>query len=185
MAYANVDYMGSIDDYCSTNEYSIFFGGYLITSQSKKQNIVIHFLTKAEYCAMAHAVSELIWLDILLFDLSVHSNSLASLWCDNKAAIHIVHNPSSMNVPNIEIDFHFIQDWILPKEVCVHRKKTSVYLYQGSSLTLFSQFLSHFSLTNICTPTRRECKRVKVYSFTCQLRDLHSIRCPYVEMFCI
>ena len=49
-------------------------GDYLISWRSKKQIVVAHSSTEAEYRALAATTTELIWLRWLLQDLGVDSN---------------------------------------------------------------------------------------------------------------
>jgi hypothetical protein len=65
---------------------------------------------EAEFRAMAHGICELLWLKILLKELGYDCNESISLYCDNKAAISIDHNPVQHDrTKHIEIDRHFIK----------------------------------------------------------------------------
>ncbi|XP_028074529.1 uncharacterized protein LOC114276892 [Camellia sinensis] len=75
----------------STTGYCTFVGGNLVTWRSKKQSVVAR--SSVEYRAMAHGICELMWLKILLVDLGLLSDGPLQLYCDNKAAINIAHNP--------------------------------------------------------------------------------------------
>ena len=48
---------------------------------------------KAKFRTMAHEVGELLWLKIILEDLKIKWDSPMRLYCDNKSAINIAHNP--------------------------------------------------------------------------------------------
>ena len=48
---------------------------------------------KAKFRTMAHEVCELLWLKIILEDLKIKWDSPMRLYCDNKSAINIAHNP--------------------------------------------------------------------------------------------
>ena len=48
---------------------------------------------EAEFRAMAARVCELLWVKIILEDLKVHWSKLLKLYCDDKLAISIAHNP--------------------------------------------------------------------------------------------
>ena len=68
---------------------------------------------EAEYRAMTGACCELTWLRYLLRDLGVLHQEPALLYCDNKAALHIVANPVfHKQTRNIEMDCHNIRDKI-------------------------------------------------------------------------
>ncbi|RVW21440.1 Copia protein [Vitis vinifera] len=59
---------------------------------------------------MAKGLCELLWLRRLLTEISFASNSVMNLFCDNKAAINISHNPVQHDrTKNVEVDRHFIK----------------------------------------------------------------------------
>jgi hypothetical protein len=60
---------------------------------------------------MAHGICELLWLKILLKELEYDYKDSMRLYCDNKAAINIAHNPVQHDQTKpIEIDRHFIKE---------------------------------------------------------------------------
>ena len=68
---------------------------------------------EAEYRAMIGACYDLTWLRYLLRDLRVLHPEPALLYCDNKAALHIVANPVFHELTrHIEMDCHYIRDKI-------------------------------------------------------------------------
>ena len=92
-AYTDADYAGSAIDRRSTTEYCTFLGGNLVTWRSKKQNVVARSSIEAEFRAMAQGICELLWLKIILEDLKIKWDGPMKLFCDNKSAISIAHNP--------------------------------------------------------------------------------------------
>ena len=59
---------------------------------------------------MAKGFYELLWLQQLLIEVGFASSSTMNLFCDNKAAIDIAHNPIQHNRTNhVELDRHFIK----------------------------------------------------------------------------
>jgi len=106
--YIDADYVGSATDRKSTTGYCMFLGGNLETQRSKKQNVVARSSPEAEFRAMAQGMCELLWLKIILNDLKVACEEPMILYCDNKSAISIVHNPvQHEKTKNIEIAYLF------------------------------------------------------------------------------
>jgi len=68
--YSDADWARDAIDRRTTSGYCIFVGGNLISWKNKKQTVVARSSTEAEYRAMAHATSELVWLKHLLQELS-------------------------------------------------------------------------------------------------------------------
>lgn len=64
-----------------------------MTWRSKKQSVVVRSSVEAEFRAVAQGICELLWLKMLLEEIKVASEGPMKLFCDNKAAINISHNP--------------------------------------------------------------------------------------------
>ena len=91
--YTDADWAGSATDWKSTSGYCTFLGGNLVTWRSKKQNVVARSSAEAEFRAVAHGICEVLWIKRLLEDLKIPYDLPMKLYCDNKAAIAIAHNP--------------------------------------------------------------------------------------------
>jgi hypothetical protein len=85
--------LGVFDDRKSISGYCAFVRGNLVSWRSKKQNVVASSTIEAEYRAMAHGVSEGLWLRRLLLELGLFEDKPIMLYCDNKTAINIANNP--------------------------------------------------------------------------------------------
>ena len=60
---------------------------------------------------MAHGICEILWLRILLMELGLYRSKPLMLYCDNKAALDIAHNPIQHDrTKHVEIDRHFIKE---------------------------------------------------------------------------
>ena len=92
-AYIDVDYASSIVDRRLTTGYCTFLRGNLVTWRSKKQNVVARSSAESEFRAIAQGLCELLWLEIILDDLRIKWDDPMKLYCDNKSAINIAHNP--------------------------------------------------------------------------------------------
>ncbi|XP_058754773.1 uncharacterized mitochondrial protein AtMg00810-like [Vicia villosa] len=107
-AYSDADWAGDPTDRKSTTGFCIFLGDSLISWKSKKQDIVSHSSTEAEYRAMASTTTEIVWLRWLLSDMGVILSEPTPMYCDNKSAIQIAHNSVfHERTKHIEIDCHF------------------------------------------------------------------------------
>jgi len=71
-----------------------FFGSSLISWKFKKQTTVSRSSSESEYRTLASLICELQWLSYLFKDLHINFQQLASVYCDNKSAIYIAHNPT-------------------------------------------------------------------------------------------
>ncbi|CAM8937957.1 unnamed protein product [Rhodiola kirilowii] len=98
----------------SITGHCVLLGSSVISWKTKKQPVVSRSSAESEYRAMAAACCELVWLSRLLGDMGVHVASSIPLHCDNKAAIHIAHNPVfHERTKYIEIDCHLVRAHVL------------------------------------------------------------------------
>ena len=66
---------------------------------------------EAEFRALAQGICELLWMRIILNDMKIQCEGPMNLFCDNKSAIRIAHNPVQHDMTkHIEIDRHFIKE---------------------------------------------------------------------------
>ncbi|RVW67330.1 Retrovirus-related Pol polyprotein from transposon RE1 [Vitis vinifera] len=109
--YTDVDWAGAVDDRQSTSGYFTFVGGNLVTWKSKKQNVVARSSAEAEFRGMALGLCEALWLRLLLQDLGYLSKQPIRLFCNNKAACDIAHNPVQHDrTKHVEVDRFFIKE---------------------------------------------------------------------------
>ncbi|RVW67612.1 Retrovirus-related Pol polyprotein from transposon RE1 [Vitis vinifera] len=95
----------------STSGNFTFVGGILVTWKSKKQNVVAHSSAEAEFRGMTLGLCEALWLRLLLQDLGYLSKQPIRLFCDNKAACDIAHNPVQHDrTKHVEVDRFFIKE---------------------------------------------------------------------------
>lgn len=109
--YTDADWAGNTTDRRSTSGYFIFVGGNLVAWRSKKQNVVALSSAEAEFRGMSKGLCELLWLKRLLTEIGFAPTSEMDLFCDNKAAIAIAHNPVQHDrTKHVEVDRHFIKE---------------------------------------------------------------------------
>jgi hypothetical protein len=109
--YTDADWAGNTTDRRSTSGYFMFVGGNLVTWRSKKQKVVALSSAEAEFRGMAKGLCELLWIKRLLTEIGFAPTSEMDLFCDNKAAIAIAHNPIQHDrTKHVEIDRHFIKE---------------------------------------------------------------------------
>ncbi|RVW40843.1 Retrovirus-related Pol polyprotein from transposon RE1 [Vitis vinifera] len=109
--FTDADWAGSLTDRRSTTGYCSYVWGNLVTWRSKKQSVVARSSAEAEFRAMAHGICEGMWLQRILKELGIISNSTMTVLCDNKATISIAKNPVQHDrTKHVEIDRHFIKE---------------------------------------------------------------------------
>lgn len=111
--FADSDWAGCLDTRRSITGYCVFVGSSLVAWKSKKQSTVSKSSSEAEYRALAALTCELQWLSYLLHDLHLPSTEPYTIYCDNKSAVYLAHNPSfHERTKHIEIDCHIIREKI-------------------------------------------------------------------------
>nr|KYP41064.1 Retrovirus-related Pol polyprotein from transposon TNT 1-94 [Cajanus cajan] len=156
-AYTDADYAGSVVDRRSTTGYCTFLGGNLVTWKSKKQSVVARSSAEAEFRAMAHGICELLWLKIILEDLKIKWDEPMRLYCDNKSAISIAHNPVQHDrTKHIEVDRHFIKEKLDSGMICTPYVSTqnqlADILTKGLNCTHFERIISKLGMENTYSP---------------------------------
>ncbi|CAL5390796.1 unnamed protein product [Camellia sinensis] len=107
---------------------------------------------------MAHGTCELMWLQSLLSDIGLDWSGPMTLYCDNKAAISIAHNPIQHDrTKHIEIDRHFIKEKLNKGVICMPFVKSEDQLAdvftKGLSSKVFHHICCKLGMRNIFAPT--------------------------------
>ena len=119
-SYTDVDWVGDPDDRRSTSGFLVYLGNNAVTWSTKKQPTVSQSSIESEYRALAIASAELCWVRSLLKDLGIYLTDPPILWCDKVSALAIASNPVfHAQTKHIEVDFHFVQERVLQKDLVV------------------------------------------------------------------
>eukprot|EP00253_Pinus_taeda_P034143 PITA_34143 len=142
----------------STLGYFTFVGGNLGTWRSKKQEVVARSSAEAEYRGMAKAICELLWIRNLLQDLHMKQISAMKLYCDDKAACDIAHNPVQHDqTKHVEVDRHFIKEKLEAKLIEVPHVRSqdqlADVLTKAVSNQAFKRYLNKLGISDIYLPT--------------------------------
>ena len=118
-AYSDFGFAGDKEDRKSHGGYATYVGGNLVTWSSQKQSIVSRSSAEAEYRAMADTTAEMLWLRSLLTELGFPPGEPMQMHCDNLAATFIASNATfHMRTKHIEIDCHFIRQYVVSGTIC-------------------------------------------------------------------
>ncbi|RVW17578.1 Retrovirus-related Pol polyprotein from transposon RE1 [Vitis vinifera] len=156
--YTDADWAGAADDRRSTTGYCTYVWGNLVTWRSKKQSVVTRSSAEAEFRAVAQGMCEGLWLKKLLEELCITIELPIKLYCDNKAAISIFHNPVQHDrTKHIEMDRHFIKEKIEKGIICMTyiptREQLANIFTKGLQKSSFEDFIGKLDMINIYDPT--------------------------------
>ena len=88
----------------------------LVSQSSKKQNVVSHLSTEAEYHLMALAAAEVYQLRMLFKELAISIVHILTIWCNNIGAIALASNPVfHARTKHVKNDYHFIREKVCNK----------------------------------------------------------------------
>ena len=107
---------------------------------------------------MAKGLRELLWLRNLLIEVGFPPHSAMNLFCDNKAAIDISHNPIQHDrTKHVEVDRHFIkqnlEEKIIQFPFAKSEDQLADILTKAISSRNFNDSLDKLGVIDIYTPT--------------------------------
>lgn len=152
VAYSDADWASDPDDRRSTSGYCIYFGSNIVSWCSKKQTLVARSTAEAEYRSMAHATSELLWIQSLLKELNI-SFSKPCLYCDNASAVALSYNPVlHARTKHLELDIHFVREKVVANELQVMHVPAASQIADALTKPLSSSlFCATRAKLNVCS----------------------------------
>jgi hypothetical protein len=101
--------------------------------------------TKAEYEALANALTEIIWVQTLLEELKLIRHIAAMLWCDNLGPAYLSANfVFHVRTKHIEIDYYFVREQVDRKQLNIQFISTNDQLADDFTKTLCVEKLKRY-----------------------------------------
>jgi hypothetical protein len=98
----------------------MFLSANLVSWAAKRQPVVSHSSAEAEYRAVANSVAEALWLRQLLHELHSPLQRASLVYCDNVSAVYLSTNlVQHQRTKHVEIDMHFVREWVAAGDVRV------------------------------------------------------------------
>ena len=129
----------------------------MVTWRSKKQNVVARSSAEAEFRSVAHGICEVLWIRRLLEELKISNQLPMRVYCDNKAAISIAHNPVLHDrTKHVEIDKHFIKEKLEEGLICMPYMPTTEQvadvLTKGLPTRMYDKLIGKLGMKDIFKP---------------------------------
>ncbi|CAL1395631.1 unnamed protein product [Linum trigynum] len=129
IAFADSDWAGDSDDRTSIMAFLIYYSW-----KSNKQHSVACSSMEAEYRALAHATSDLLWVQSLLRELHRPTSSPPVLYCDNLSVVNFACNPiHHSRMKHLALDYLFVRD--LAQATALHVRHIPTTHQLADSLT--------------------------------------------------
>ncbi|GJS26461.1 ribonuclease H-like domain-containing protein [Tanacetum coccineum] len=160
-AYTNADWAGCPITRRFTLGYCVFLGDNLLSWSAKRHATLSRFSAEAKYCGVANVVPETAWLRNFLRELHAHLFTTNLVYCDNASAVYLSINlVQHQRTKHIEIDIHFVHDFVASRQVHVLRVP-SRFQYaniftKGLPRALFLEFRDSLNVQRPLVLTARE-----------------------------
>nr|GEX95243.1 ribonuclease H-like domain-containing protein [Tanacetum cinerariifolium] len=159
--YTDVDWAGCSVTRRSTSEYCVFFGDNLLSWSTKHQATLSRSIAEVEYRGIANVVVETAWIRNLLCELHTPLFTTTLVYCDNVSVVYMSVNPvQSQRTKHIEIDIHFVRDFVASGQVRVlHvplRFQYADIFTKGLPTALFIEFCSSMNIQRSLAHTEGE-----------------------------
>ncbi|GJY05006.1 ribonuclease H-like domain-containing protein [Tanacetum coccineum] len=119
-AYTDADWVGCPVTRRSTSGYGMFLGDNILSWSAKHQVTLSRSSAEAEYRGIANVVAQTVWIRNLLCELHTMIFTATLVYCDNVSAVNMSANPvQHQRTKHIEIDIHFVRDFVAKGEVRV------------------------------------------------------------------
>lgn len=116
VAYSDSDWGACLKSSRSVTGICLMPGNSLVTWVSRKQKVVSKSTAEAELRALADAICEISWLQLLLSELHVSQVAPIIIHCDNQAALDIAADPVfHPKIKHFAIDCHFVREQVQAK----------------------------------------------------------------------
>ncbi|KAJ7295085.1 hypothetical protein O6H91_Y213600 [Diphasiastrum complanatum] len=153
--YVDVDWGGDYDDRRSATGYVFQFCGSCFSWPSKKQSTIALSTTEAEYKTMCSVAQEAIWLRQILEEVGMKQKNPTTLHSASQSGIQLAKNPVfHARTKHIEIQYHFIRERLLSREIYVAHCSTEEQLADIFTKPLvgekFDKFRSKLSILKVC-----------------------------------
>jgi len=125
IAYVDSDYAGNKTDRKSVTGFVIFLNGATVSWKSKKQRITTLSSTEAEYVALTHCVTEIIFIKNLLKEMKQKVKLPIIVKEDNAGALFLAKNHAlGQRTKHIDVRYHYVRDLIEEGIIMMNYVKT-------------------------------------------------------------